>query len=1648
MPIFHDRIADQVEELLPEFFQEEGPRFVSFIKSYFEFLEKGQLIYKDAADIDYIGLEDGTITGEEFNSSGERGNLLQEFGTYAPSSLTSAKFNYEIDVDSGGIQKTSFEKDEFVVGSTSGALGRIDVIGTSSNLYIEQFSEAQFDIDETIVGKTSGMEAKVASFKASPLHAANNLLSYADVDKTSGDFLEYFRRDFMPLIDRDVLANKRLLQKHIQDLYLSKGTKESYEFLFRILYGLEAEVTDPSLNVIRPSSSEYSEPTVMRLYAAKDATAYKRGLIRKYSGSTVVAKAYINDSSGMSGTNDGPDAYELELVTPFVGTFNVGDSVILSDRDGFRLDLDATVRGVMTDIDPTESSIYVGLEDGAAGDIEDIIRTESADSIYIVDNLGDNILMEDGDELIFEHAWGGLYYQARPVGLESASGVGVLLTEEGDSVLDENTDLFPHYSGGPASITMGGGVYSEQASLGSLYSESETFNYNSPAGGTASQSINVIGSIGRGGITDIIIDDAGTGYTENDEMVFINTGTGGQNGEAIVSVSDGLIELENETTPGVFVYTGDGSNTIFQGRGNDGPLTLGFDPRKVEVYVAGTELTRETEFTTDQAGTKVTITSAPANNAVVEIHQAFRGLLVESALRPEQSNGTVPDYYISNESSGAIRKIQITNQGLHYQSLPKVFMGGYIYYDAMTTGTTFTVGEELTSNNKTFILVSQDTEKKRLLVYKRSTDPVGTPGVSVTGGTSNSACTMLSHTVTAGGGAKLWAYGDEIGSIKKLKMQVTGHDFVEGGIGNYNQNAIIKDMSAVSLVVNTTITANLTGATAEVSKFNGDLNLLVMKDVKGIFNDGDYCTTSDNKNFVIGKINPATARGKLGSTALLDGNYTNDTGFPSVISQKIHDNKQYQDFSYLIKVGKSINEYRSLVKSLLSPAGTIFFGEVSIRNTVDGRADVYNANFDGTKSTRAFIPTLIIGSRTDTADLIQEDGTVPGGILEINQLTLTGTGAAGVYTGVNPDVLFLAYASGGSGLEITIQVNADNTSYQNIIITNQGTGYTVGETVNITQEMVGGSGSTIFATFEVLSVGAPYNVTSTGTFTGTTTGIGRFLLETGEGIVTTERFLAITGDLETNASPPVPATIRDQSSGILYSTTPNSPAGAQGYEIGTTITPRTRDWTQRQLMAEVSPKGSRVHKEVHIFPAYNQHKIYYTTLSNTLAVGTKVRGATSNALGIVMEHDTTNKFIIVHRDQKDWGQVSSQFSGTEIIQNTGSTTNYFTATSIELHWTPEDIVTKQEPSAITADTYITSQAQKTATEGGGDTADLTLSSLGFHGRGRVLTASDRSETYDSDMRQRKVNIVSSPIFSQSATQRGRAFSAGIKQATTPLNQRGARTEGTNTIVAGRTSPPYLAINGTSLRLDDIKNSVSEQPGDSSVTVLQSDESGSRDGNTRVGVNISSGVNWGYRPAGQKLYETTNFLIETLITEDGLRLTHEPDNGQCLGESLGQGGAVILEDDTDLLWEDETTIDETIYFVSEESSQNVSYNLIGESGERLIDETDSLPLLKEDALMIGQKESNQVGPTLGDLGHMMFSENYTIMKKIQLDGGTGISSGDDLLLETGEHMVQESPSEGIRISDISSIYPGRFIHTLEREYGRKTNLNHSAVVQTG
>lgn len=59
------------------------------------------------------------------------------------------------------------------------------------------------------------------------------------------------------------------------------------------------------------------------------------------------------------------------------------------------------------------------------------------------------------------------------------------------------------------------------------------------------------------------------------------------------------------------------------------------------------------------------------------------------------------------------------------------------------------------------------------------------------------------------------------------------------------------------------------------------------------------------------------------------GHYVSTDGFLSS-NKKLQDSLFWQDFSYVLKVGISINTYRDYVKRLLHPAGLIMFGEVDV----------------------------------------------------------------------------------------------------------------------------------------------------------------------------------------------------------------------------------------------------------------------------------------------------------------------------------------------------------------------------------------------------------------------------------------------------------------------------------------------------------------------------------------------------------------------------------------------------------------------------------------------------------------------------------------------------------------------------------------------
>ena len=69
-----------------------------------------------------------------------------------------------------------------------------------------------------------------------PVAESRRLMDYRDIDNTLESFLIHFQQKYLYGIPFNVIANKRLLLKHILDVYRSKGSIQCYKLLFKLIY--------------------------------------------------------------------------------------------------------------------------------------------------------------------------------------------------------------------------------------------------------------------------------------------------------------------------------------------------------------------------------------------------------------------------------------------------------------------------------------------------------------------------------------------------------------------------------------------------------------------------------------------------------------------------------------------------------------------------------------------------------------------------------------------------------------------------------------------------------------------------------------------------------------------------------------------------------------------------------------------------------------------------------------------------------------------------------------------------------------------------------------------------------------------------------------------------------------------------------------------------------------------------------------------------------------------------------------------------------------------------------------------------------------------------------------------------------------------
>jgi len=110
---------------------------------------------------------------------------------------------------------------------------------------------------------------------------SRKLLSYADIDKTTDEFIKQFILKFLPYFPENLASDRSKLIKTINEFYAKKGSIESLKFLFRVVYNEDIDVFLPKENILRASDGKWRIPQTLRLTISHTVATFDLSTIKK-----------------------------------------------------------------------------------------------------------------------------------------------------------------------------------------------------------------------------------------------------------------------------------------------------------------------------------------------------------------------------------------------------------------------------------------------------------------------------------------------------------------------------------------------------------------------------------------------------------------------------------------------------------------------------------------------------------------------------------------------------------------------------------------------------------------------------------------------------------------------------------------------------------------------------------------------------------------------------------------------------------------------------------------------------------------------------------------------------------------------------------------------------------------------------------------------------------------------------------------------------------------------------------------------------------------------------------------------------------------------------------------------------------------------
>ena len=184
---------------------------------------------------------------------------------------------------------------------------------------------------------------------------------------------------------------------------------------------------------------------------------------------------------------------------------------------------------------------------------------------------------------------------------------------------------------------------------------------------------------------------------------------------------------------------------------------------------------------------------------------------------------------------------------------------------------------------------------------------------------------------TSGSGSSLFAASTQtpmVGHVEGISITNFGLDYSSAPSFVLNRNILVQNISGSFTAGDTLVSHSGT-----VVGFQPTTHILEIE-TSVDFNKGDVITTITGATATVFQSTHAEASSRIGTVGQTVGNFVNDQGKLSESEMKVQDSNYYQDYSYVVRIGQSINEWRESVRRSVHPAGWNVFGEVSFSTLI------------------------------------------------------------------------------------------------------------------------------------------------------------------------------------------------------------------------------------------------------------------------------------------------------------------------------------------------------------------------------------------------------------------------------------------------------------------------------------------------------------------------------------------------------------------------------------------------------------------------------------------------------------------------------------------------------------------------------------------